>query len=137
MIDHITFGVTDFARSTAFYDQAFAPLGVRRLFDVPYEQSGGVKLSVVMNGGSAHAAGLSAGDVVVAIDGLKVAKSSVEKSLAVYRPGDNVVVHAFRRDELMTFDVELQAPEMDTIYLTIDDADKVKNFLRNIIGRLF
>jgi len=42
MIDHITFGVSDFARSTRFYDQAFAPLGIRRLFDVPKEYSGGV-----------------------------------------------------------------------------------------------
>ena len=42
MIDHITFGVSDFARSTAFYDRAFAPLGVKRLFDVPPEHSGGV-----------------------------------------------------------------------------------------------
>jgi catechol 2,3-dioxygenase-like lactoylglutathione lyase family enzyme len=42
MIDHITFGVSNFARSTAFHDQAFAPLGVRRLFDVPLEHSGGV-----------------------------------------------------------------------------------------------
>lgn len=42
MIDHITFGVSDFARSTAFYDQAFAPLGIKRLFTVPLEHSGGV-----------------------------------------------------------------------------------------------
>ena len=41
MIDHVTFGVSDFARSTAFYDRAFAPLGVRRLFDVPPEVTGG------------------------------------------------------------------------------------------------
>ena len=33
MIDHMTFGVSDFERSVRFYDQAFAPLGVRRLFD--------------------------------------------------------------------------------------------------------
>jgi len=45
MIDHITFGVSDFARSTAFYDQAFAPLGVRRLFDVPVEHVDGVKVT--------------------------------------------------------------------------------------------
>ena len=45
MIDHITFRVTDFARSTAFYDQAFAPLGVRRLFDVPKEHSNGVRVT--------------------------------------------------------------------------------------------
>jgi len=43
MIDHITFGISDFARSTAFYDAAFAPLGVTRLFDAPAEDTGGVK----------------------------------------------------------------------------------------------
>ena len=45
MIDHITFGVRDFARSVAFYDQAFAPLGVTRLFDVPLEHTGGVPVT--------------------------------------------------------------------------------------------
>lgn len=33
MIDHITFGVADLDRSMAFYDLAFAPLGVTRLYD--------------------------------------------------------------------------------------------------------
>jgi catechol 2,3-dioxygenase-like lactoylglutathione lyase family enzyme len=45
MLDHITFGVSDFARSTAFYDQAFAPLGVKRLFDVPKAHSDGVNIT--------------------------------------------------------------------------------------------
>lgn len=45
MIDHISFGVTDFARSTAFYDQTFAPLGITRLFTVPLEDSGGVNVA--------------------------------------------------------------------------------------------
>jgi len=45
MIDHITFGISDFARSTAFYDKAFAPLGVKRLFDVPGEHTNGVKVT--------------------------------------------------------------------------------------------
>lgn len=45
MIDHITFGVSDFERSVAFYDRAFLPLGVTRLFDVPLEHSGGVKVT--------------------------------------------------------------------------------------------
>ncbi|MBV9552095.1 MAG: VOC family protein, partial [Alphaproteobacteria bacterium] len=32
MIDHITIGVTDLARSRAFYDQALKPLGIERLY---------------------------------------------------------------------------------------------------------
>jgi len=45
MIDHITFGVSDFNASVAFYAAAFAPLGVTRLFDVPLEHTGGVQVS--------------------------------------------------------------------------------------------
>jgi catechol 2,3-dioxygenase-like lactoylglutathione lyase family enzyme len=33
MFDHITIGVRDIAASRAFYDQALAPLGIRRLYD--------------------------------------------------------------------------------------------------------
>jgi catechol 2,3-dioxygenase-like lactoylglutathione lyase family enzyme len=42
MIDHITIGVSNFARSTAFYDAALAPLGVRPLYVVPKEFTNGV-----------------------------------------------------------------------------------------------
>ena len=45
MLDHITFGIRDFARSIVFYDHALAPLGVRRLFDVPAEQAGDVRVT--------------------------------------------------------------------------------------------
>ena len=34
MIDHISIGVHDLARSRAFYDAVLAPLGYRRMFDV-------------------------------------------------------------------------------------------------------
>ncbi|MEM6374733.1 MAG: VOC family protein, partial [Pseudomonadota bacterium] len=40
MIDHITFGVSDFARSVAFYDAAFAPLGITRLHSGSPEEDG-------------------------------------------------------------------------------------------------
>ena len=89
------------------------------------ESSAGVKLSVVKNGGAAHQAGLSAGDIVIAVDNLQVAKGTIEKSLSVFKPGQSVTVHAFRRDELMNFTVILDSPKLDTVFLTIDDAAKV------------
>ncbi|MET3663507.1 VOC family protein [Caulobacter sp. 1776] len=42
MFDHVGFGVADFQRSAAFYDAALAPLGVRQLYVVPKEFTGGV-----------------------------------------------------------------------------------------------
>ena len=35
MIDHISVGVSDLARSTRFYEQALAPLGLARLIERP------------------------------------------------------------------------------------------------------
>jgi catechol 2,3-dioxygenase-like lactoylglutathione lyase family enzyme len=32
MLDHVSLGVSDFARSKAFYDRALAPLGLKALF---------------------------------------------------------------------------------------------------------
>jgi predicted metalloprotease with PDZ domain len=65
------------------------------------------KLANVYEGGAAHKAGLSAGDLLVALDGLRVSPGNLDTLLARYRIGDTVAVHAFRRDELMVFDVKL------------------------------
>jgi len=43
MIDHTGIAVADFEKSKAFYDAAFAPLGVSLLYIVPPEYTGGVK----------------------------------------------------------------------------------------------
>jgi predicted metalloprotease with PDZ domain len=79
----------------------------------------GAKLTQVHEGGAAHQAGLSALDVVIAIDGLRVNgnPSNVDALLSRYRVGDKVVVHAFRRDELMAFDVTLQGDRVPGITL--------------------
>ncbi len=44
MIDHTGIPVSDWTRSTAFYDAAFAPMGIRMLYVVPPEHTGGVKV---------------------------------------------------------------------------------------------
>ena len=81
------------------------------------------KLSQVHEGGAAHRAGLSAGDVLVAVDGLR-ATSNLDALLGRYKVGDTVTVHAFRRDELMTFDVQLEGERVPNVTLTVADADK-------------
>lgn len=91
---------------------------------------GGVIVSSVYQGGSAQIAGIAAGDLLIAIDGLKVNQENVEKRLGRYRVGDVVRVLAFRRDELMEFSVSLQAPENDTCYLVVNDAAPTSRDLR-------
>jgi predicted metalloprotease with PDZ domain len=82
------------------------------------------KLSSVHENGAAHLAGLSAGDLLVAIDGLRVTATNLETLLSRYGVGSNIEVHAFRRDELMTFSVALQGDRVPNITLTLDPAAK-------------
>jgi predicted metalloprotease with PDZ domain len=73
----------------------------------------------VYEGGAAHHAGLSAGDALVAIDDLRVTASNLDSLLTRYRIGDTVQIHAFRRDELMSFAVSLQPDTSPKISLTM------------------
>lgn len=70
------------------------------------------QLAQVLTDGAAHRAGLSAGDVLVAINGLRVlgadANNHLERLLAAYQIGDELTIHAFRRDELLTLTLKLQ-----------------------------
>ncbi len=79
-----------------------------------------LKLANVYDGGPAQAAGLSAGDVLVALDGLKVSAAGFDKLMTRRMAGDRAEIHVFRRDELMRFEVELQAPPADTAKPELD-----------------
>jgi len=84
--------------------------------------AGEFRLTHVLDGGTARRAGLSAGDVIVAVDGIRVAAGGLEAALSGRRPGEVASVHAFRRDELMCFEVELGAPPADTCVLAVRDS---------------
>ena len=73
------------------------------------------RLAHVHDGTPAQAAGLSAGDVVIAVGGLRATPGNLDKLLLRYAPGDRVELVAFRRDELMHTDVVLaQRPPLKT-----------------------
>ncbi len=84
----------------------------------------GAKLTHVYDNGNAQNAGLSAGDIVIAIDNLKANKSNLEKTIQLYPVGSKLLLHVFRRDELMTFSLTLKASKDNTWYLSfIEDVD--------------
>lgn len=96
----VSFGVT----LTDDRRNAKPALGVRAVRD-----GNDCRLANVYEGGAAHRAGLSANDLLVAIDGLRVSPTNLDALLARYRAGNVVEVHAFRRDELMRFEAKLMA----------------------------
>lgn len=79
----------------------------------------GDKVKQVFDEGPAQDAGLSAGDVIVAINGIKASKA--ESLFASYPPGTTLKVHAFRRDELFEREVTLAAPSEHYAYLQVMD----------------
>jgi predicted metalloprotease with PDZ domain len=111
----------------------FAPFGIafekRAALDQPHFALLGIKISAVsgdcrianvFDASPAQAAGLSGGDTLVALGGLRVTTSNLDTLLARYHPGDTVEVLAFRRDELMRFDVELATRPPPKFTLKVD-----------------
>ncbi len=79
----------------------------------------------VLAGGAAQAAGLAAGDVIAAIDGIRARSpdsgldSGLDPVLDKRKAGDEMVLHAFRRDELLVLRARLRASPRDTCVLSL------------------
>ena len=81
------------------------------------EKSDGLQIVRVSEGGSAQAAGLAANDVIIAVNELKLTLAQLEQQLSLATIGEQWKIHAFRRDELMEFSLELHAAQSNTAVL--------------------
>ncbi len=88
-------------------DRAGVSFGVRLA-------SGSAQVQTVFEGTPAQLAGIAAGDVLVALDGLRVEPQDFDRALSAYVPGDKIRVHVFRRDELMELELTLVERVADT-----------------------
>ncbi|HEX7156822.1 MAG TPA: PDZ domain-containing protein, partial [Burkholderiaceae bacterium] len=107
------FGIR-FDRKPALDSPQFALLGLK------LAAGDGDRIANVFDGSPAQAAGLSAGDQVVALDGLRAGGGKLDALLARYRPGDAVEVLAFRRDELQRFELKLATQPPPSCALVVD-----------------
>jgi predicted metalloprotease with PDZ domain len=99
--------------------EAKPELGVRLQPD-----SNDARLAVVLDGRPAREAGLAPGDLVIAVDGLRASAANLDALIARAAAAGAVpvAVHAFRRDELMRFEVVPRPAPADTCELRLDDA---------------
>ncbi|MFT5658478.1 MAG: putative metalloprotease with PDZ domain [Gammaproteobacteria bacterium] len=93
------------------------------------EHDGGLQLQRVSEQGSAQLGGLAAGDVIIAVNGLKLNLAQLEQQLALASGGDIWQIHAFRRDELNEFEVNLQSAANTTIALQINNPQQAQKWL--------
>jgi predicted metalloprotease with PDZ domain len=83
---------------------ADAPLGMRLR-----GEGARTVVSNVLAGTAAHRAGVNNGDELLALDGLRVAQDSLTARVRERKPGDRITLTLFRRDELLTLEVEVEA----------------------------
>ncbi len=70
-------------------------------------EGGRTRVARVLTNGPAVAAGVSAGDEILALDGFRVDETSLRDRLKDYEPGDTVSLAIFRRDELVQVPITL------------------------------
>lgn len=92
-------------------------------------REGFVKLLVVRSQSPAERSGLAAGDLLIAIDGMRVTVDGLDELLSRYAPGDVLTCHAMRHDELREYRLELTTAEESTAFLEISDADAAARWL--------
>ncbi|MEG2750042.1 MAG: PDZ domain-containing protein, partial [Acinetobacter sp.] len=91
------------------------------------DKAEGVLVQTVRRHGAAAEAGLAAGDIIIAIDGLKAS----EKLLTKYaKQNEMYCVYAFRRDELMQFEIQGSEIELSTVELKVIDQSKLDQWLK-------
>ena len=98
------------------------PLGLK-LVDKPE----GVLIQSARRDGVAVQAGLSANDVIVAIDAIKATVKLVEKYA---KQEGTYTVFAFRRDEFIQFDVQTGGSALTEVELNVTDQNKADTWLK-------
>ncbi len=112
----------EFGLSYSLKNDKSLPLGLK-LVDKPE----GVLVQSARRDGAAAQAGLSAHDVIIAIDGLKATVKLVEK----YAKQEGIYsILAFRRDELMSFNVKAAGSELTEVELKVEDQAKAEKWFK-------
>ena len=96
----------------ADFETLLAPVGLKLTYsdsDSPKawagwrasESGGALRLSAVQKGSPAWDAGFGADDILVAIDGQRMSSDRLSSLMSEHKPGDEVTVSFFRRDQLI------------------------------------
>ncbi|MGE8539483.1 MAG: M61 family metallopeptidase, partial [Acinetobacter sp.] len=112
----------EFGVSYTLKNDKSLPFGLK-LVDKPE----GVLIQSARRDAIAVQAGLSANDLIIAIDGLKATTKLLE---SYAKQQGTFTVHAFRRDELMSFDVQAGGAELTEVELKVEDQAKAEQWLK-------
>ncbi|ODB96388.1 M61 family metallopeptidase [Candidatus Thiodiazotropha endoloripes] len=84
-------------------------------------KNSGIKVQQVFDDGAAQKAGISAGDEIVAVDGLRMNAKQFENYILDSEAGSDIEVHLFRRGHLMNLLLQPQLAAFDTCYFDLTE----------------
>lgn len=90
----------------------------------------GSELIQVLDTMPAQQAGLSAGDVIFAIDGLKLGSKDLDSVLSKFAENTKVSIHFFRSDLLMETEIILSKSSLPSVYLSIENEADCKKWIK-------
>jgi predicted metalloprotease with PDZ domain len=73
----------------------------------PPTAAGRTTVTSVLSDGPAFAAGILAGDEIIALDGRRLTAASLDARLRAYKPGETITLTCFRRDQMRTVEITL------------------------------
>lgn len=91
------------------------------------EKPEGLLIQQARRDGAGAQSGLSANDVIVAIDGLKATEKLFNKYA---KQSGTFQVYAFRRDEFLQFELSAGETELVTVELKVTDQEKADTWLK-------
>ena len=130
------FGVTcklGFGKSFADLGGDFASLNEKPICTLGARTASdtyGAKLTHLLSDACAMNAGLAAGDVIIAINNLKVTSDTINTVINQFEQGEEFAIAAFRRDELMQFTATATLAIHDVWAAKITHPERLHNWLQ-------
>ncbi len=84
----------------------------------------GLKITQVLDNGAAQCAGISVGDELIAVNGLRI--TDLYKQLKRFQSDKKVTIHLFRQGVLREITLVFQKGKANTCFLVADELDKVE-----------
>lgn len=119
VVQRAMLGITFMPIDQRFIDEKGEELGIAEI--------GGVYVDSVAEGSAASEAGIRKGDVIVALDGVKLdEKATLQEQIGKHRPGDKIKLSVKRDGKVKLFETTLRNKAGKTELVTKEDVDIVE-----------
>ncbi|WP_246237581.1 M61 family metallopeptidase [Caldichromatium japonicum] len=106
------------AQDLGGYAECFAPVDARPSLGLRLRE-GETLIQTVLKGSPAERAGLAPGDQLIAIAGIRVTPTNLDRLIERTAQKGELIIHAFRRDELLTLTARAELAPADTCELSL------------------